>query len=244
MPRNTALRGFPASPPIASTSCFSHRKLSADTAVPITHPAPHHQPRQATSATAPPAPIAHISFQMRTTARCIQISSPVNSPSLVIARVPHQLPDELHKPGHNSQDQPRDIHPGGFEFLIQQVTEHIADESRHREHERERRVFAYHYRPRFFRHTYSLLRGALGRLFDQITHLRVGGLHGGMNAELLERFGGGRADGTHLAPAQLMERGVLESEFAGDAREVHHLDGGGEERHVERSRREAGYPFA
>src|ERR1019366_6381846 len=170
MPRNTALRGFPASPPIASTSCLSHRKLSADTAVPITHPAPHHQPRQATSATAPPAPIAHISFQMRATARSIQISSPVaNSPSLVIAR------------------------------------------------------------------------GALGRLFDQITHLGVGGLHGGMNAELLERFGGGRADGTDLAPAQLMERGVLESEFAGDAREVHHLDGGGEEHHVEGSRREAAY---
>src|ERR1035441_2329901 len=150
MPRNTALRGFPASPPIASTSCFSHRKLSADTAVPITHPAPHHQPRQATSATAPPAPITHISFEMRATARSIQISSPVaNSPSLVIARVPQQLPGELYKRRHNSQDQAVERHPGGFESLTQQVPEQTADESRHGKHEQERRVFAYHYRPRF-----------------------------------------------------------------------------------------------
>src|ERR1035438_1906749 len=230
---------------MASTSCFSQRKLSAETAVPMAHPAPHAHPRQATSAIAPPAPMAHISFQMRTTARSMRTSSrAAGSPSTVIARIPHELPDELDKPGHNSQDQPRDIHPGGFEFLIQQVTEHITEQRRHGEQERKRRVFAYQHRPRFFRHTYSLLRGALGRLFDQITHLGVGGLHGGMNAELLERFGGGRADGTDLAPAQLMERGVLESEFAGDAREVHHLDGGGEEHHVEGSRREAAYRFA
>src|SRR5450756_2954670 len=158
MPRNTALRGFAVSPPMASTSCFSHRKLSADTAVPITHPAPHSHPRQATSATAPPAPIAHISFQMRTTARSIHNSSRVaGSLSLVIARVPHQLADELHKPGGNSQDQPRDIEPGGFEFLVQQVSEPIAEQSRHGQQERKRGVFAYHHRPRFFRHTYSLL---------------------------------------------------------------------------------------
>src|SRR5664279_824974 len=109
MPRNTALRGFPASPPIASTNCLSQRKLSADTAVPSTHPAPHHQPRQATSATAPPAPIAQISFQMRATARSIHSASrAAASPSLVIARVPHQLADELHKAGNDSQNQPRD----------------------------------------------------------------------------------------------------------------------------------------
>src|ERR1019366_10039021 len=110
MPRNTALRGLAASPPMANTNCLSQRKLSADTAVPITHPAPHHQPRQATSATAPAAPIAQISFQMPATARSIQNASrAAASPSLVIARVPHQLADELHKPGNNSQDQPHDI---------------------------------------------------------------------------------------------------------------------------------------
>src|ERR1019366_190241 len=104
MPRNTALRGLAASPPMANTSCLSQRKLSADTAVPITHPAPHHQ-RQATSATAPPAPIAQISFQMRATARSIHSASrAAASPSLVIARVPHQLADELHKTGNNSKD--------------------------------------------------------------------------------------------------------------------------------------------
>src|SRR5450432_1548649 len=126
MPRNTALRGLAAGPPMASVSCFSHRKLRADTAVPIAHPALHHHPRHASSAMAPPAPIAHISFQMRTTARSIHTSSLVanlvgNSPSSVIARVPHQLPDELHKPRDNSQDQPRYIDPGSLEFLIQQV---------------------------------------------------------------------------------------------------------------------------
>src|ERR1035441_7587466 len=121
MPRNTALRGLAASPPMASTSCLSHRKLSADTADPITHPAPHAQPRQATSATAPTAPSAHISFQMRATARSIHNWSRVAaSPSLVIARVPHKLPDELHKPGHDSQNHPSDAHPGSLEFLIQQ----------------------------------------------------------------------------------------------------------------------------
>src|ERR1017187_3995503 len=108
MPRNTALRDLTASPPMASTSCLSHRKLSADTAVPITHPAPHHQPRQATSATAPAAPIAQISFQMRATARFIHNASrAAASPSLVIARVPHQLADELHQPGSASHDDPR-----------------------------------------------------------------------------------------------------------------------------------------
>src|SRR5664279_3713015 len=110
MPRNTAWRGLAASPPMANTSCLSHRKLSADTAVPITHPAPHHHPRQATSATAPAAPITQISFQMRATARSIHNwSRAADSPSLVIARVPHQLADELHQPGNDSQDQPHDI---------------------------------------------------------------------------------------------------------------------------------------
>src|ERR1017187_10217795 len=105
MPRNTALRGFAASSPIANTNCLSHRKLSTDTAVPTTHPAPHHQPRQATNATAPPAPIAPIIFQRRASAGSIHNSSlAANSSSLVIARVPHQLLDELHKPGDNPQD--------------------------------------------------------------------------------------------------------------------------------------------
>src|SRR5450631_2917652 len=131
MPKNTALRDLAASPPMASTSCLSHRKLSADTTVPIAHPAPHHQPRQATSATAPAAPIAQISFQMRATARSIHnCSRAAASPSLVIARVLHQLTDELHKPGNDSQDQPHDINPRGFEFLIQQVSEQIADQGR------------------------------------------------------------------------------------------------------------------
>src|SRR5665647_3614508 len=232
MPRNTALRGLAASPPMPSTSCFSHRKLSADTAVPIAHPAPHGHPRQATSATVPPAPITHISFQMRTTARPIHNSSRVaGSPSPVIARVPHQLADKLHKPGNDPQDQPRDIEPGGFEFLIQEVSEPIAEQSRNGQQERKRRVFAYHHRPRFFRHTYSLLPGALRRLFYQKTHLRVGRLHHGMNAELLERFGGGGSDGTHLARAQIPEHGVLDSEFARHPREVRDLDRGGEQRH-------------
>src|ERR1022692_3993228 len=128
MPRNTALRGLAASAPIASTSCLSHRKLSADTTVPITHPAPHHQPRQATSATAPAAPIAQISFQMRATARSIQNASrAAASPSLVIARVPHQLADELHQPGSASENHPRDSDPGSFELLVQQIAQEIAD---------------------------------------------------------------------------------------------------------------------
>src|ERR1035441_4778941 len=109
MPRNTALRGLAASPPMPSTSCFSQRKLSADTAAPISHPAPHHQPRQATSTTAPPAPMVQTSFQMRTIARSIHNWSRVAaSPSLVIARVPHELPNELDKPGHDSQNHPPD----------------------------------------------------------------------------------------------------------------------------------------
>src|ERR1035438_5868718 len=136
----------PPPPPMPSTSCFSHRKLSADTAVPINHPAPHHQPRQASSATAPPAPIAQISFQMRATARSIHNSSAVaGSLSPVIACVPHELPDELHEPGGNPQDQPRDKEPGSPEFLVQQVSESIAEQSRHGHHERQRRVFAYHH---------------------------------------------------------------------------------------------------
>src|ERR1017187_8939881 len=121
MPKNTALRGFAASPPMANTNCLSQRKLSADTAVPIAHPAPHHHPRQATSATAPAAPIAQISFQMRITARSIHNWSRAASPSLVIARVPHQLADELHQPGGASENHPRDSDPGGCEFLIQQI---------------------------------------------------------------------------------------------------------------------------
>src|ERR1035437_6114204 len=181
MPRNTALRGLAASPPMASVSCFSHRKLSADTAVPITHPAPHVHPRQTTSAMAPPAPIAHTSFQMRTTARSIHTwSRAAASLSPVIARVPHQLPDELQKPGSASHDDPRDLDPGGSELLIQQVSEPIADQRRHGQQERQRRVFANHDGPWFFRHTYSLLPGALRRLFYQKTHLRVGRLHHGM----------------------------------------------------------------
>src|ERR1035437_5315984 len=199
MPRNTALRGLAASPPMPSTSCFSHRKFSADRADPNTHPAPHHQPRQTSSAIAPQAPIAHISFQMRTIARSIHSSSgAAGSPLLVIARIPHELPDELHKPGNDSQDQPREIEPSGGEFLIQQVSEPIAEQSRRGQHERKRHVFAYQHRPRFSRHTYSLLPGALRRLFYEETHLGVGRLQHGMNAELLERFGGGGSDGTHL----------------------------------------------
>src|ERR1035441_8564980 len=224
MPRNTALRGFAASAPMANTNCLSQREWSADTAVPMTHPAPHHQPRQATSSTAPAAPMAQISFQMRATARSIHNwSRAAASPSLVIARVPHQLADELHKPGNDSQDQPHDIDPCGSEFLIQQVAEEIADHGRCGQHERQRGVFADHHRPRFFRHTYSLLPGAVGRLFYQKTHLRVGRLHDGMNVELLERFGGGGPDGTHLALAETSERGVLDAEFAGHSRQVHYL---------------------
>src|ERR1035438_8359200 len=220
MPRKTALRGLPAAPPMPSTSCFSHRKLSADTAVPINHPAPHHQPRQASSATAPPAPIAQISFQMRATARSIHNSSAVaGSLSPVIACVPHELPDELHEPGGNPQDQPRDKEPGSPEFLVQQVSESIAEQSRHGHHERQRRVFAYHHRPRFLRHTYSLLRGALRRLSYQKAHLRMGRLHHGMDAELLESFRSGRSDGTYQAAAQIAECGVLDSEFAGRSEE-------------------------
>src|ERR1035438_524026 len=184
MPRNTALRGFAASPPMANTSCLSHRKLSADTTVPIAHPAPHHHPRHATSATAPAAPIAQISFQMRATARSIHNwSRAAASPSLVIARVPHQLANELYQPGSASEDHSRDLHPCGCEFLVQQVAEEIADHRRGGQHERERSVFADHHRPRFLRHTYSLLPGALGRLFYQKTHLRMGRLHDGMNAD-------------------------------------------------------------
>src|ERR1017187_10069280 len=112
MPRNTALRGFACSSPMANTNCLSHRKLSADTAVPIIHPAPHHQPRQATSATAPAAPMAQISFQMRATARSIHNwSRAAASPSLVIARVPHQLADELYQPGGASENYPRSEEP-------------------------------------------------------------------------------------------------------------------------------------
>src|ERR1035438_2494649 len=94
MPRKTALRGLPAAPPMPSTSCFSHRKLSADTAVPINHPAPHHQPRQASSATAPPAPIAQISFQMRATARSIHSASrgaAVDFPDVLLCAARYQV---------------------------------------------------------------------------------------------------------------------------------------------------------
>src|ERR1019366_10613201 len=234
MPRNTAWRGFAASPPMAKTSCLSHRKLRADTAVPIPHPAPHHQPRQATSTTAPAAPIAQISFQMRATARSIHnCSRAAASPSLVIARVPHQLADELHQPGSAAENHPCDSDPGGFEFPVQQVAEEVADYGRCGQHECQRGVFADHHRPRFFRHMYSLLPGALGRLFYQKTHLRVGRLHDGMDAEFLERFGGGGPDGTHLALAETSECGALNAEFAGHSRQVHYLDGGGEQRYLE-----------
>ena len=47
-PRNTALRGFAASLPSPSVSCFSQRKFTAEMAAPSTHPAHQDQPRQST----------------------------------------------------------------------------------------------------------------------------------------------------------------------------------------------------
>src|SRR5260370_38273444 len=77
---------------------------------------------------APPAAMAHMSFQMRATARFIHSSSvggKADSP--VIAGVLHELADELHHACDDSEDQPRDVEPGGFELLIGKVAEAVTD---------------------------------------------------------------------------------------------------------------------
>src|SRR4051812_29723031 len=64
------------------------------------------------------------------------------------------------------------------------------------------------YRQALFRGFTAACRGSLG-FADEEAHFGVGGLEGGVDAELFEGLGGGRADGADAAFAEGGEGGVL-----------------------------------
>src|SRR5947207_10898130 len=87
---------------------------------PSTNPAAQVQPRHTNAASAPATATANIAFQIRSTALARKRSS-----VSAIARVFHQLADELHKPGNNSQNQERNVEPMSTQGLVQQITHQV-----------------------------------------------------------------------------------------------------------------------
>src|SRR4029453_854830 len=118
------------STPRASTICLIQRKFNADAADPSRNPTPHSHPRQAHTTIAPPAPIANIAFQMRSSARSMNAGS-----SAVILGVPQQLPDQLDEAAGNSEQQSDEIHPVSAECLIERIPDGVPDEGRRRQQE-------------------------------------------------------------------------------------------------------------